>query len=83
MDPSKELLLFLIKYITLYNASQDGWNIKQLESNKYELTKILQFSEDLDTDKKLEEILPKDEKLEQLIRSALELTSTIKQRCMN
>ena len=38
MDPSKELLLFLIKYITLYNASQDGWNIKQLESNKYELT---------------------------------------------
>ena len=82
MDPSKELLLFIIKFVTLYNAQQDGWKVQQIDNTTFELTKILHFAENIEVDEKLEKLLPKDNELDNIICSALEITNIIRQKSL-
>ena len=43
---NKDILLYIIQIISIYNAIKLGWNIKKIGKNKYELTRPRESMED-------------------------------------
>ncbi len=44
----KSLLIYILQIVAIYNAIMDGWKVKKIGIRKYELSKKINNSEDIE-----------------------------------
>ncbi len=44
----KSLLIYILQIVAIYNAIMDGWKVKKIGIRKYELSKKINTSEDIE-----------------------------------
>ena len=57
LDLNKDLILYILKISTIYNAVYLGWNVKQIDYKTFELTKKISNINTFDLDTFINQIV--------------------------